>query len=313
MQDLLCTIELPARGKLIHKSKRSKLTDRDRVRAVGAFGTLSCRHSRLSPSEDRYDVERNTWAGPDDKPRKIDGSGAHATALAARCDEVNAACRQLGALQMQVGRIPVKFLSAPGPSMPVQSGDRRAWRRNYGHWIETANERAGASALSEDAPGWSPEERRFRAAAQVLAALPRPAPVGMSLCATSGEAHYRLILDASAAFYHPGIALRVADDRIEIDAAKTIAAPNHAALLCMSHVAALIASLGRFETDPRTTLDITILIGGGDEIAQVGPFKTANGAWAELPSDMERTETKKLSSLTKHFSVWTNDDLPSVF
>lgn len=306
MSELLCELMLPQHGVLDFNREQAELT------AMKAFGPLSCPSRIGMRRPDTFDFAHNRWLNRFGEPTDVKKSARHTHALEARCRMVNDAREALSSLQTRIRSLPNRFLSAPTPPMPERRAGDDDWRRDYGSWLEAANARSAALAIGDNDVGRSPRERRFRCAADLVATLPRPAEAFLTLFASPEPAHYSIFLTVPQAFGHPGNAFTVRDGQIVIDLTTSLSPVDHASLLTLSHFSALVVALRRYETDPRTTLDVEIFVGSPDERKRVGRIRTAQGAWSDLETLAVETPLTELHELPElDFDVsdihWENE------
>ncbi|WP_238364633.1 hypothetical protein [Mesobacterium pallidum] len=295
MPELLCDLLLPANGVIRFRHPRRKVTTSDREDAVSAFGPLTCPPRFWFQAADTFDVGQNAWVDALGKPRKGAPSQRHVAALVARCTEVNAAVAGLTDLQARVPAAPRRFLPASGPAMPARGVDRQSWRRDYGPWLAQWTETVARHRVTEDSPAWSARERRFRAAVDLVAGLPRPADVRMALLASSTGYEVRITVPRS--FWSPGLALGTDKGQVDIDLRQTVPARDHGPALARTHVAALIVALGQYERDPATMLTGELGVADGAEVKIAGSFQTEPDAWAALVPTVAKAPTTLLGGL----------------
>lgn len=296
MSDPICVLELPQTGPFHYVQPFKNLKPQQVGQLALTFGEMavSAKHPKENPEQIfTYSTGKNLWLDQEKEPIQ----GAHPTELITatetRCKIINEAFQEAVNLQAGVADVPITYLRKSPAHAPERSEPRMSWRRAHSEWLDARCNEVSAAA-KKNTP--SPQERHFRAAANILANLTRPVTARLHLMPATADHLFTVRLCLPEAAWHVAPWVTTRNGRLAIDQPKVVSAARHGRDICLSHAAALICALGRLETSSGTALTLEIVRETKNGAETLYQLTTRQKAWTRLIETLPETATTDLPS-----------------
>ena len=287
MTGVICTLSLPAHGLWTYAKGASKPTTKAVSSVIRAFGDISVMSPKAQEGLLQYDAVNKYWRDSKDTKVKDLDPVLVEPALTSRLNEITASLTTLTTPQSLISQTKTRFLTSAPPAAPKRSLPLDHWRNTHTAWLD---DRVADFERLSTAP-YSRQERSFRAAANVLAKIPRPFPLDISLYPSASETAYLGQLEIPPEAWHYGLALKVDGTKLKADNTLTIPASEHGGAIVLSQIAAFVCALGRFASEDETTLAIQVVAKTSNDPKPLGSFVTEPGAWPSLLSVFPNLKT----------------------